>query len=219
MKNASAISPVAVAIVEDDARFSRGLVKALNVSPRLRCVGSCKTKAEALAQLASWRPDAVLLDLDLGTGRDGLDMLPELTRRLPTAKFLVLTAVEDADAIFQAASRGAHGYLRKSISITDLPLAIIGVHEGDLRLSPDVLRRIWERFRPSVGEQTKLSPREAEVLELLAEGYERKEIAARLELSGETIKTYVRSIHQKLCVCTTEQAVQKVYPRKRLRIV
>jgi DNA-binding NarL/FixJ family response regulator len=213
---------VTVAVVEDSARFSKGLVDALRASPQLRCVGLCQTRAEALTQLPSWKPNVALLDLDLGTGRDGLEILPKLVHELPDTKFLVLTVVGDPAAIFQAAQLGAFGYLRKSIPLAELPAAILEVHDGFPRFSPEVLRLIWESFRnppAAVEEQNKLSPREAELLELLAQGYDRKELATRFNLSPETVKTHVRNIHQKLCVSTTQQAVQKVYPAKRFRLL
>lgn len=222
MNNPASNEPVSVAIVEDMAKFSRGLVCALRGSTQLRCVGVCQTRDEALRQLPGWRPDVVLLDLDLGTGRDGLDILPELVRQLPDTRFLVLTVIDDADAIFQAVQRGAHGYLLKSTSLAELPSAILEVHQGHWRLSPEVLRLILEAFRnplPTVEEQNKLTPREKEILELLAQGYEQKELAARFDCGAETIKTHVRNIHHKLRVSTTQQAVQKVYPAKRLRLL
>lgn len=219
---APATKVVTVAIVEDDSRFSRGLAKALETSPLLRCLGVCETRAEALAQLPKWQPDVVLLDLDLGTGRDGLDILPELVRQLPETKFLVLTVVDAADAIFQAVLRGAHGYLLKSTPLAELGTAILEVHQGHWRLSPQVLNLILDAFRnppPSdAGSEGKLSKREAEVLELLAQGYENKELAIRFSISPETIKTHVRNIHYKLSVSTTQQAIEKVYPTKRLRL-
>lgn len=222
MNTSTPTTVVTVALVEDTPRFSQGLVGALRPVPAIRCVGLCQTAAEARAQLPGWRPDVVLLDLDLGTGRDGLDLLPDLARQLPDTRFLVLTVVEDPQAIFEAVTRGACGYLLKSISLAELPAAILEVHHGDTRLSPEVSRLMWRAFQnppPNVDERNKLSPREAELLELLAQGYERKELAIRFNLSAETVKTHVRNLHHKLRVSTTQQAVQKVYPAKRFRLL
>lgn len=222
MNRPTPTTAVTIAIVEDDRRFSDGLVSALRSAPGLRCVGLCPTRAEALTQLPAWQPNVVLLDLDLGTGRDGLDILPELVRQLPETKFLVLTVVDDPTAVFQAAQRGAFGYLRKSMPLAELPAAIREVHAGFPRFSPEVLRLIWQSFRnppPDSEEQNKLSSREAELLELLAQGYERKELATRFNLSPETVKTHIRNIHTKLRVSTTQQAVLKVYPAKRFRLL
>src|SRR6266496_369824 len=94
---------VKVAVVEDAPRFSKGLVEALRTAPQLRCVGVCQTATEALTQLQVWRPDVVLLDLDLGPGPGGLDVLSEMARKLPDTRFLVLTVVDDPKAIFEAA--------------------------------------------------------------------------------------------------------------------
>ncbi len=220
--NAEPDNAVTVALVEDDRRFSQGLVLALRDAPGLRCVGLCPTRAEALAQLPGWRPDVVLLDLDLGTGRDGLDILPELARQLPDTKFLVLTVVDDPTAIFQAAQRGAFGYLRKSVPLAELPAAILEVHAGFHRFSPEVLRLMWNSFRnppPDSEEKNKLSSREAELLELLAQGYAPKELANHFNLNRETVKTHIRNIHDKLCASTTQLAIQKVYPAKRFSLL
>jgi two-component system, NarL family, response regulator DevR len=221
MKTAITNSPVKVAIVEDTPRFSKGLVNALRAAPQLQSVGVCETVAEALSQLPAWRPDVVLLDLDLGTGRDGIDILPELVRQLPETRFLVLTVVDDPEAIFQAFICGAAGYLRKSISLEELPVAILAVHQGYPRLSPEVLRRIIETLKngPSEEELAKLTPRETQFLDLLAQGYEPKELATRFNLSPETIKRHTKNIREKLGVSTTPEAVQKVYPSKLLRIL
>jgi DNA-binding NarL/FixJ family response regulator len=222
MNRTEETNTVTVAIVEDDRRFSHRLVLAVRSAPPLRCVGLCPTRAEALAQLSGWKPDVVLLDLDLGSGRDGLDILPDLVRQLPDTKFLVLTVVDDPAAIFQAAQLGASGYLRKSLPLAELPAAILEVQDGLPRFSPEVLRLIWQSFRnppADTQERSKLSPREAELLELLAQGYESKELATRFNLSPETVKTHIRNVHHKLLVSTTQQALQKVYPTKRFRLL
>lgn len=217
------VRAVSVALVEDMRKFSRGLVRALEASPMLHCLGVCETRAEALAQLSKWQPDVVLLDLDLGTGRDGLEILPELVRQLPETKFLILTVIDAADAIFQAVLRGAHGYLLKSTPLAELGAAILEVHQGHWRLSPQVLNLILDAFRnpppANADTESKLSNREGEVLELLAQGYENKELAVRFNISPETIKTHVRNIHYKLRVSTTQAAIEKVYPEKRIQLL
>lgn len=213
---------ITVAIVEDMPKFSRGLVKAFESTPNVQCLGVCQTTADARVDIPVWRPDVVLLDIDLGAGRDGLEILPELSGKLPGTKILVLTVLDDAETIFQAVMRGAHGYLLKSTPLAELLPAIQEVHEGHFRLSPGVLHLILEAFRnppPATDAQSTLSPREAEILELLAQGYDRKEIAARLNLGVETIKTHIRNIHNKLCVSTTNQAIAKVYPKKRFWLI
>jgi DNA-binding NarL/FixJ family response regulator len=222
MKDRATPSTVTVAVVEDTSRFSEGIVEILHGAPQLYCLGVCQTATEALAKLPVWKPDVVLLDLDLGTGRDGLDILPVLRQQLPDTHFLVLTVVDDPAAVFQAVLRGAMGYLRKSTPLAELPSAILEVHQGFWRLSSDVMRLMLDSFRnppPAVEEQNRLSRRESEILDLLAQGYERKELAVRFNLSAETVKTHVRNIHHKLSVATTQQAVQKVYPSKRIRIL
>ncbi|MCL4786051.1 MAG: response regulator transcription factor [Verrucomicrobia bacterium] len=215
-------SPVTVAVVEDNARFSDGLVSAVQAARQLRYVGLCQTFAEALTRLPEWPPDVVLLDLDLGNGDNGLDLLPTLVRQLPDTRFLVLTVVDDPEAILQALRRGAFGYLRKSTSLAELPAAILEAHQGCPRLSPEVLRLVLDTFEnppATAAEWEKLSPREAELLELLAQGYERKELALLFKISAETVKTHIRNIHHKLRVVTTQQAVEKVFPGKRLRLL
>lgn len=201
---------VKVAVVEDTRRFSDALVGALGTAPELECVSVCRNAAEALAELPGKRPDVVLLDLDLGPGASGLNVLSKLVRTIPYTRFLILTVQDDPKAIFEAARRGASGYLNKSISVADLPDAVLKVQRGELRFSPDVLRLMWNAFQnppPESAELEKLSPREAEMLDSLAQGFEPKDLAIRFNLSVETIKTHIRNIHKKLCVSTTRQAV------------
>ncbi len=222
MNFAEPTNAVTVAVVEDDPRFSQRLLSALRSAPGIRCAGLCSTRADALARLPAWKPNVVLLDLDLGAGCDGLDILPALLHQLPDTKFLVLTVVDDPAAIFRAAQLGAFGYLRKSLPLAELPAAILEVQDGLPRFSPEVLRLIWQSFRnppPDRQERNKLSPREAELLEFLAQGYERKELATRFNLSPETIKAHIRNIHHKLHVTDTQAAVRKVYPAKRFRLL
>ena len=212
---------ITVAIVEDAPRFSTSIAAALGASAMLQCVGVCQSADEALGRLPEWKPDVALLDLDIGPGRSGLDILPELVRQSPGTLFLILTVIEDPESMFQALLRGAVGYLAMSTPIAELPAAILEVYQGFLRLSPEVLRRMFAAFQnpePSAPELERLSPGEAELLELLAQGYDRKELAQRVELSPETLKTHMRNIHHKLRVSTTRQAFLKVYPRRRLQV-
>jgi DNA-binding NarL/FixJ family response regulator len=209
---------IKVAVVEDTSRFSKALREALNAAVQLQCIGVCQSATEALANLPIWRPDVVLLDLDLGPGKGGLDVLSELASKIPDTRFLILTVLDDPKAVFEAAKRGAAGYLRKSIPLAELPEIILEVHQGQLRFSPEVFDLIWKAFknpRPSDSEVEKLSPREAEVLDFLAQGYQPKELSIKLSMGRETMKTHIRNIHKKLLVCSTQAAVQKVYPTKR----
>lgn len=180
-------------------------------------MGLCETGTDALDKLPIWRPDVVLLDLDLGQGPSGLDVLSKLARALIETRFLILTVSDDPNAIFEAALRGACGYLRKSIAVTELPTAVREVYQDEMRLSPEVLRLMWNAFqnpRPLGVEVEKLSPREAEALELLAQGFSLKDVAVRLNIGLETVRTYARNIRINLNVRSTDQAVKKVYPGK-----
>ncbi len=216
---------IRVAVVEDDREYRDGLVFLLNASAGLRSVAAVANGREAREELPALdpAPDVVLLDLDLGPGEpNGIECLPMLRALLPSAKFLMLTALDQPERVFEAVRRGAGGYLRKGSSLTELPAAIREVQAGYARLSPEVFQLIYNALQnppPAEVEWAKLSPKEREILELQASGFEPKEIGDRLGIGYETFKTHSRHIREKLAVRTSQQAVRKVFPKKLFTLI
>lgn len=207
--------PVRIAIVEDDPEVRRGLRLLVNDCGTCACVADFGTAEEALAGLAVVEADVVLMDIQL-PGMSGIECIRVLKRRVPHLQILMLTVFEDPDRIFQSLAAGASGYLLKQTPPSRLLEGIVELHRGGSPMSAPIARRLVEVFRENRSDHDAiavLSPRERGVLELLAKGFLYKEIAAKLGLSVETVRTHIHSIYEKLHVQTRTEAVMKVYGR------
>ena len=211
-----------IAIVEDKQDVREGLVFLLNRSPGLECVFACASGEEAVARLPAVQPDVILLDIQLSGALSGLDCIGRLNAAIPAVRIVMLTVFDQPEIIFRALQLGAVGYLRKSSSSAEIISTIQDVHQGGARISPDLARLVFSAFQnpsPVSVELQKLSERERHVLELRAQGYDTAEIAARFDISKETVKCHCRSIYQKLQVHTANQAISKVYPDKKYQAI
>lgn len=200
-----------VAIVEDDAGIRDNLVALLSGSPGYRCVGACASAEEALAQIPHWKPDVVLMDINLPR-MSGIECVVRLKARLPELLVLMLTVYEDGDSIFRALKAGASGYLIKRVASDKLLEAIDDVCTGGAPMSCHIARKVVQFFHhagPSDEVSENLSPRETEILELLVAGCFFKEIAGQLGISNETVRTHVNHIYRKLHVRSRTEAVVK----------
>jgi len=147
-------------------------------------------------------------------GMSGIECIRRLKRQQPRVQISMLTVFEDHDRIFQSLTAGASGYLLKQTPPAKLLEAIAELHRGGSPMSTQIARRVVEAFqRPVPSEQTdaKLTPREQEIVRLLAKGYLYKEIAEQLGLSVETVRTHLHRIYEKLHVHTRTEAVMKLY--------
>ena len=145
---------------------------------------------------------------------NGIECVRKLKPRLPDTQFVMVTVYEDANHIFNALSAGASGYLLKQMRRSELLDALKDVHAGGSPMSSQIARKVVQTFHRNEtedadGETVELSPREREVLELLARGYLYKEIAEMLKISVQTVNTYIRRIYEKLHVRSRAQAVAK----------
>ncbi|HTQ52787.1 MAG TPA: response regulator transcription factor [Candidatus Acidoferrales bacterium] len=202
---------IVVSIVEDDAPARGILADWVQRAPGFRCAGRYGNGEAALAALPAEKPTVVLMDINL-PGMSGIECVRRLKPLLPGTQFVMLTVYEDADHIFNALAAGASGYLLKRVSRGELLAALQDVHVGGSPMSSNIARKVVQSFqRPALtaSEAVDLSPREREVLELLARGYLYKEIAESLQISGPTVNTYIRRIYEKLHVRSRSQAVAK----------
>ena len=190
-----------LSIVEDDPEVRWLLSDYLRRQPGLNLVLVCESAEAFLAELPDALPPAVVL-LDLGLpGMSGLEALPFIKQRLPQADVLVQTMFEDPDRIYLALSRGASGYLLKSTPLAQVAQAIREVASGGSSLSPVVARRVLAHFKPgSAQHPAGLSPREQQVFEALMDGLADKEVAQRLGLGLETVRSHVKNVYHKLHV-------------------
>lgn len=211
----SAAALVRVALVEDDARIRQGLAMLIGASPGFRCVADFSNGEEALMRLPALDPHVVLMDINL-PGMSGIECIRQLKRGLPSAQLVMLTVFEDHERIFQSLAAGASGYLLKSTPPARLLEAILEVHQGGAPMSAQIARSVVETFQkpaPTEPAPNNLTPREQEILALLAKGFLYKEIADQLRLSVETVRTHLRNIYEKLHVRTRTEAVMKIYGR------
>jgi len=203
---------IGVAIVEDDVPAREILAGWIRDADGFRCVGEFDDAETALVKLPLEKPSVVLFDINL-PGMNGIECVRRLKPRLPDTQFLMVTVYEDANHIFNALSAGASGYLLKQTRRNELIDALKDVHAGGSPMSSQIARKVVQNFyrteTKTDGETVELSPREREVLELLARGYLYKEIAEMLKISVLTVNTYIRRIYEKLHVRSRAQAVAK----------
>jgi DNA-binding NarL/FixJ family response regulator len=208
--------PIRVAIVEDDAWVRENLAREISSFAGFECRGSYATAEAALAAIPLLPPEVVVLDINL-PGIDGIECLRRLRASCPNLQFLMLTSYEESEKIFQSLRAGANGYLLKRADSAEVIDAIRQVHEGGAPMSSTIARQVVRHFNQMDSGASRLpglSPREREVLELLARGAAYKEIAEHLSLSIETIRMNVKHIYTKLHVHSRGEAVAKFLHRQ-----
>ena len=203
---------IRVAIVEDDVPAREIIAGWIRHAEGFNCAGEFDDAETALARLPQEKPSVVLFDINL-PGMNGIECVRKLKPRLPDTQFVMITVYEDANHVFNALSAGASGYLLKQTRRNDLIEALKDVHAGGSPMSSQIARKVVQNFyrneTQNDGETVELSPREREVLELLARGYLYKEIAEMLKIGVQTVNTYIRRIYEKLHVRSRAQAVAK----------
>lgn len=202
---------ISISIVDDEKELRESIATFLDGSPGFRCVSSYSNAAAALAALPKDKPDVVLMDINM-TGMDGIECVERLKTSAPEMLIVMLTVYEDTDKIFKALSAGASGYLLKRSSPAKLLEAIKEVQAGGSPMSSSIARKVVASFRkaaPVAEQKTHLSPREQAVLDCLAKGLTYKQIADQLEISVDTIRTYLRRIYEKFHVQSRIEAVAK----------
>jgi DNA-binding NarL/FixJ family response regulator len=204
--------PIKVSIVEDDSQTREILSGWVSRADGFQCVSNHSSGEDALAQIPEQKPEIVLMDINL-PGIKGPECVRRLKPLLPGTQFVMLTVYEDSDHIFQALQAGATGYLLKQTRRAELISALSNVHAGGSPMSANIARKVVQCFHQPLpltqAEDALPSPREREVLELLARGYLYKEIAESLKISQVTVNTYVRRIYEKLHVHSRSQAIAK----------
>jgi DNA-binding NarL/FixJ family response regulator len=206
-----------VLIADDDELMRAGLVELLAGEPQIAIVGQASTGREAVEQARRFAPDVVLMDVRM-PDLDGIAATRELSREVPGARVLILTTFEQDDYIFGALRAGASGFLLKRARPEELIAAVHTVAAGDSLLSPSVTRRVIDRMAqqptPELANQIKLgelTPREREVLELIARGLSNREIAAEFAVEESTVRTHVKRVLMKLGLRDRVQAVIFAY--------
>jgi DNA-binding NarL/FixJ family response regulator len=205
------IMPIKVAIVDDDEGIRTSLAALIGRAPSLRLVGDFADAQTALREIPARPPDVVLMDINL-PGMKGFECVRQLKTVVPQVQFLMLTVYEDSDSLFNSLKAGASGYLLKRTAGERLLEAIKDVHAGGAPMTPQLARRVVQFFSKPVAselEMARLTAGERDFLDQLAKGYAYKEIAGRLNISIDTVRSYVRTVYEKLHVHSRTEAVVK----------
>src|SRR5436190_16131510 len=200
-----------VAVVEDNRVLREQLIEILGSAKDIACVGAYASAEDALKRLPGDNPDVVLMDIKL-PGMSGIDCVTHLKKMMPAVQIIMVTVYEDSERLFRALKAGANGYLVKSAPPMQLLEAVRDVSGGGSPMSSHIARKLVQHFQllgPSAAEAENLSPREQQVLELLAAGFLYKEIGDKLKIGVETVRTHVKSICQKMHVRNRVEAVAK----------
>ncbi len=193
---------IKVVIADDHQLVREGLKTVLENEKDIEVVGSASTGKEVLEYSSKLNPDVVILDLRMPE-MDGVEACQRLSIENPDIKIIILTCFDADDDIFSALNAGANSYLLKDIAPIDLINAIRSVTRGQSSLHPNVAKKVIRprRTQKAINDDYPIEPltdREKEVLEFMAKGYKNKEIAEKLWVAENTVKTHVRHILQKL---------------------
>jgi DNA-binding NarL/FixJ family response regulator len=211
------MKPCTISLVEDNLPLAEELQALFDSQPDMQVLATYPSAEEALLALPARVPDILVVDIRL-PGMDGVELIGTLKPRYKDLPILVLTMYEESDLIFDALKAGASGYLLKRVAGEELCDAIRQILGGGSPMSPSIARKVVDSFRaprPPEPEGPKLSPREQEILGLLANGALYKEIAGTLGISLDTVRTHLRRIYEKLHVHTRTEAVVKYLGHRR----
>ncbi|MEA5604128.1 response regulator transcription factor [Nostoc sp. UHCC 0252] len=204
---------IKVLLVDDQGLIRQGLRALLELESDLEIVGEAENGEQAIDCVAEFQPDVVLLDIRMPI-MDGVAATREIQKRFPKTKILVLTTFDDDEYVSAALRNGAMGYLLKDTPSEELAVAIRAVYKGYTQLGPGIVRKLLTQFSNAIPTQsppvpsslTELTPREKEVLRLIATGASNREIAQELYISEGTVKNHVTNILNRLNLRDRTQA-------------
>lgn len=204
--------PITVGIIEDEKSVRQSLQLLINGSDGFTCVHTFSNAEDAISSIPGLALDVVLTDINL-PGKSGIDCITLLKPLCPGTHFLMCTTFDDAENVFKALKAGATGYLTKTTQPSRLLDSITDAYQGGSPMNSHIARMVVTSFRQSNynPELEKLSAREKDILDLLSKGLRYKEIADRLFLSTETVRTHIRNIYTKLQVNSRTDALNKIF--------
>lgn len=204
---------ITIVLVEDDQKTRKNLEELLRGESRVNCVGAFPDGEAAVREIPQLKPEVALVDINL-PGINGIECVERLKKLLPKLQVLMLTKYEESDLIFSSLRAGASGYLLKKMATVELISAIEQVYAGGAPMTMQIARKVVEHFsqiKSPAADLEKLTPREHEVLALLAKGYLYKEISDQLKISLHTFRTHQRAIYEKLHVHSRTEATVKYF--------
>jgi DNA-binding NarL/FixJ family response regulator len=202
---------IRIVIVEDDQIIREGYALLIGQSEGYQVVNSYVSFDEAAKSIADDAPDVVLLDIEL-PGTNGIQAIPKLKRMLPHAYILILTVYESEKTIFEALANGASGYLTKNTPAAKIVESIREVKEGGGPMSVNIARMVIKSFQRN--QESPLSRRETQILEQIADGKSRSQIARDLFIDLETVRSHIKNIYLKLDVNSRADAIKTAKENK-----
>ncbi len=204
---------IQIAVLEDNNSIRASLISTIEGHEHFICVADFDNPNDAVHDLPALKPDVVLVDIHM-PGGSGIEAIRQLKKIIPNTQFIIFSVFEDNENIFDALTAGATGYLTKSSSPEKIIEAIQDAHNGGSPMSSSIARKVVATFQTKKAvEQTieTLTAREQEILNHLAKGFRYKEIAAKMFISIETVRTHIRNIYEKLQVSSRTDALNKVF--------
>ncbi len=210
--------PIRIAIIEDDPALRKMLVSLLQADPRYTVVAELAEGNAAIAAIPHLLPDIVLADLGL-PDMSGIEVIRRLKAQCPNCSVLVITTFGDEKTVTAALQAGADGYLLKGIALEELKRDIHALQDGGSPLSPMIARQLLKRLQtdaavpPDGGDDTTLTRREHEILEMIAKGFSYAETSTICGISAATVHSHLKSIYRKLEVHSKTEAVYEARRR------
>jgi len=205
---------ISIAIVEDLDVVRNGLKDFISLSTDFLVVGTFKTGEEALQKLPEIIPDIVIMDINL-PGMNGIECIRQVKDKSPSTQFMMFTVYENDDKVFEALKAGASGYLLKNTGLLQIAESVKELHEGGSPMSANIARKMVNLVRGDSDRKTPfldlLSPREKEILQLLAKGLLYKEISEQLNITTGTVRIHIHKIYEKLHVQNRTEAINKAF--------
>ncbi|MBN1339999.1 MAG: response regulator transcription factor [Bacteroidales bacterium] len=206
---------VRLIIVEDDRDIREGFMSIFSAHPDIEPAGSFSDGESFLEKFREIEADVALMDIHL-PGISGIECTRIVRQAVPSLQVLMCTVYEDDEMVFESLKAGANGYVLKKSSSEKLAEAVIDIYNGGSPMSQVIARKVTGSFQNAKKQEEEtrnLTKREKEILEYLAKGYRYKEIAAKLFISAETVRTHIRNIYEKLHVQSRTEALNKAFPR------
>jgi DNA-binding NarL/FixJ family response regulator len=212
---------IKVTIFDDNDSLRDSVAMLLNESDDFSLAGAYPDCLDVINNIGETKPDVVIMDIDL-PGLNGIEAVKLIRKNFPTVQVLMLTVFDNDEKVFSAIRAGAGGYILKNAEPRNLLHAISEVYNGGSPMTPGIARKVLQEFQSLLPEEKKdyhLSPREREVLALLVEGDSYKMIAAKLNITYDTVRAHMKKIYEKLHVASMTEAVakainQKLFPGK-----
>lgn len=207
---------IQIAIVEDDKEILQSLLNLLKEDPEITVRKTFPDAESFTAAFTDLNVDVVLMDIGL-PGKSGIQAVAQVKAKRPKVQYIMCTIYDDDEKIFNALCIGATGYILKNSSLAEISDAIKTVYKGGSMMSASIARKVVESFqsrKTQSAELENLTPRQWDILNYLDQGFRYKEIAGKMNLSFETVRTYCRNVYEILQVHSRTDALNKVFPKK-----